>query len=115
MSEVARGDVLHFITWGGGGWGDPLDRDPEIVALEVRRGLVSVEGAADGYGVVCTAKGEVDGTATEARRNAIRSERGELQTFDMGPSIPEILERCEAETGLPAPRPPVNVRKAVRA
>ena len=33
------GDVLHFVTWGGGGWGDPLERDPALVALEVRRGL----------------------------------------------------------------------------
>lgn len=41
--------------------------------------------------------------------------RGEIEVFDKGPSIEVILERCEAETGLPAPRPPVNVRKAVRA
>ena len=41
---VCAGDVLHFVTWGGGGWGDPLERDPELVALEVRRGLVSAEG-----------------------------------------------------------------------
>ena len=32
---VSPGDVLHFVTWGGGGWGDPLERDPELVALEV--------------------------------------------------------------------------------
>jgi N-methylhydantoinase B len=41
--------------------------------------------------------------------------RVEIEVFDKGPSIEKILERCEAETGLPAPRPPVNVRKAVRA
>ena len=38
---VRPDDVLHFVTWGGGGWGDPLERDPELVAKEVRRGLVT--------------------------------------------------------------------------
>ena len=71
--------------------------------------------AADAYGVVCDADGTVDVAGTGARREAIRAERGELPVFDKGPSIPELLERCEEETGLPAPRPPVNVRKAVGA
>ncbi|HEX6985191.1 MAG TPA: hydantoinase B/oxoprolinase family protein, partial [Planctomycetaceae bacterium] len=43
--RVERGDVLHFVTWGGGGWGDPLERDPERVLLDVRRGFVTVESA----------------------------------------------------------------------
>ncbi|MBJ7289011.1 hydantoinase B/oxoprolinase family protein [Williamsia sp.] len=111
-APVYPGDVLHFVTWGGGGWGDPLTRDPELVALEVRRGLVTVEGATAGYGVVCDDQGVVDTAATETRRAEIRSGRGELQTFDMGPSIAEILERCEEETGLPAPRPPVSVARS---
>ena len=50
------GDLLHFVTWGGGGWGDPLARDPELVGLEVRRGLVTGEGARR-YGVVCDEQG----------------------------------------------------------
>src|SRR5207247_4338425 len=33
--SVASGDRLHYVTWGGGGWGDPLDRDPELVARDV--------------------------------------------------------------------------------
>ncbi|MDV6230680.1 hydantoinase B/oxoprolinase family protein [Rhodococcus cercidiphylli] len=112
---VGRGDVLHFVTWGGGGWGDPLTRDPELVGLEVRRGLVSTEGARIGYGIVCDADGVVDSSASEAARSEMSAARGEIAVFDKGPSIEKILERCEAETGLPAPRPPVNVRKAVRA
>ncbi|HBZ49970.1 MAG TPA: 5-oxoprolinase, partial [Halieaceae bacterium] len=39
--KVKAGDILYFNTWGGGGWGDPLARSPELVALDVRRGLVS--------------------------------------------------------------------------
>jgi N-methylhydantoinase B len=103
---VAAGDVLHFVTWGGGGWGDPLERDPELVALEVRRGLVSPAGAGR-YGVVLTEAGVVDEAATGALRAELRAARpAELPVFDMGPPIEELLARCEAETGLPAPTRP---------
>ena len=56
---VSPGDVLHFVTWGGGGWGDPLERDPELVALEVRRGLVTAKGA-ERYGVCVQEDGALD-------------------------------------------------------
>jgi N-methylhydantoinase B len=103
---VHRGDVLHFVTWGGGGWGDPLARDPGLVQLEVRRGLVSAEGARR-YGVVCDLA-SLDEQATEELRSAMRAERpAELPTFDMGPPLEEILANALEETGLPAPRPPV--------
>ena len=73
---VSPGDVLHFVTWGGGGWGDPLERDPELVALEVRRGLVTAEGAAR-YGVVVAEDGAVDadGDRVAARADARRPAR----------------------------------------
>ena len=100
--KVFPGDVLHFVTWGGGGWGDPLERDPALVDLEVRRGLVSVEGARR-YGVVIG-----DEAATAALRAELRAARpAELPVFDMGPPMETILANCEAETGLPAPRRPV--------
>jgi len=103
--KVFPGDVLHFVTWGGGGWGDPLERDPALVELEVRRGLVTDEGARR-YGVVVGDSG-VDAAATEALRAELRAARpAELPVFDMGPPIEELLERCEAETGLPAPKRP---------
>jgi len=104
---VAPGDVLHFVTWGGGGWGDPLERDPGLVALEVRRGLVTPEGARR-YGVVVAADGSVDADQTESLRTGMRADRpAELPVFDMGPPLPELLARCAEETGLPAPQPPV--------
>ncbi|HEX5293878.1 MAG TPA: hydantoinase B/oxoprolinase family protein [Streptosporangiaceae bacterium] len=104
---VAAGDVLHFVTWGGGGWGDPLERDPALVALEVRRGLVTADGARR-YGVVLAAGGAADADATARLRDELRAGRpAELPVFDMGPALPELLARCEAETGLPAPRRPV--------
>jgi N-methylhydantoinase B len=104
---VRPGDVLHFVTWGGGGWGDPLARDPELVAREVRRGLVTADGARR-YGVVVGQDGGVDPAATEALRAELAAERpAELPIFNMGPPLAEILERCLAETGLPAPKRPV--------
>ena len=104
---VLPGDQLHFVTWGGGGWGDPLARDPELVALEVRRGLVSAAGARR-YGVVCDAEGVVDAAATGVLRSQLSAGRpAELPVFDMGPPLEVILERCLEETGLAAPQAPV--------
>src|SRR5690606_33127413 len=68
---VQPGDLLHFVAGGGGGWRDPLERDPALVALEVRRGLVTVEGARR-YGVVLDERGEVDGGGTEELRARLR-------------------------------------------
>jgi len=103
--EVHDGDLLHFVTWGAGGWGDPLLRDPALVSLEVERGLVSAEGALR-FGVVLTADGDVDAEATEAKRAALRDDRGPLPVFDRGAAIETLRANCEAETGLPAPKAP---------
>ncbi|MCG8443948.1 MAG: hydantoinase B/oxoprolinase family protein, partial [Caulobacterales bacterium] len=104
--DVRPGDRLHYVTWGGGGWGDPLERAPDTVALEVRRGLVTAEGARD-YGVVLTAGGAVDADATTRLRAEMKSARGDTSLFDYGPGIDALRASCEAETGLPAPKPPV--------
>jgi len=104
--RVETGDQLHFITWGGGGWGDPLDRDPAVVAHEIVQGLVTVEGAR-AYGVVIT-DGAVDTAATETLRATMRKERpATLPTFDYGADIETLRSRCVAETGLPAPIQPI--------
>ncbi|MBV9204989.1 MAG: hydantoinase B/oxoprolinase family protein, partial [Actinobacteria bacterium] len=102
--RVRAGDLLHYVTWGGGGWGDPYERDPELVATEVRRGLVTVAGARR-YGVVLAADGTVDAEATKELR---AQPRPRAQVFDFGfASVGELRERCLAETGLPTPQPPV--------
>lgn len=103
---VSEGDQLHYITWGGGGWGDPLQRDPALVAKEIRQGLVTAEGARD-YGVVVSATGEVDSAATERLRSEMSAGRKTGEVFNFGPSIEELRASCEAETGLPAPIQPV--------
>ena len=99
-------DQLHFITWGGGGWGDPLDRDPALVGKEITQGLVTPEGARD-YGVVVNAHGHVDAAATEALRTQMRATRPALELFNYGPGIDALRANCVAETGLEAPIQPV--------
>ena len=61
---------------GGGGWGDPLDRDPERVRTDVRDGVVSERAAEEVYGVVVET-GSLDATATAARRARMRLDRNE--------------------------------------
>ncbi|MGL4541704.1 MAG: hydantoinase B/oxoprolinase family protein [Polymorphobacter sp.] len=104
--SVEAGDQLHFITWGGGGWGDPLLRDAALVALEVRQRLVSVEGARR-YGVVLDIAGKVDDTATASLRTHIAATRAAAPLFNRGDEIETLRANCLAETGLPAPQAPV--------
>jgi N-methylhydantoinase B len=62
-------------TPGGGGWGDPLDRDPALVLRDVRDEVVSAEGATRDYGVVLTDDlREIDEAATEALRTNLRGQ-----------------------------------------
>jgi N-methylhydantoinase B len=105
--EIREGDLLHFITWGGGGWGDPLERDPELVGLEIRQGLVTVNGARE-YGVIADEKGGIDANGTAKMREEMRAARSESESpFNTGPDIETLRERCEDETGLPPPKQPV--------
>jgi N-methylhydantoinase B len=103
--KVNPGDVLHYITWGGGGWGDPLTRDPALVAKEVGRGLVTREGAKK-YGVVLNTRGAVDAAATKKLRASMAKKRGKVEIFNFGGSIAALRKACKKETGLPAPQPP---------
>ena len=102
---------MEWITWGGGGLGDPLTRPPEKVAKEVRRRLVTVEGAKVNYGVIVDPNTfAVDEAATVRTRETQRSERAETGystygTIDRGGTVSEIMRRCEAETGLKPPTP----------
>lgn len=71
--------TFRYLTNGGGGWGNPLERDPERVKRDVRDGYVSIEGALHDYGVVITGDPEhdpeglqLDLPATEARRAELR-------------------------------------------
>jgi N-methylhydantoinase B len=103
---VNNGDTLYFNTWGGGGWGDPLIRDPQKVALDTSRGLVSIEGAKR-YGVVLNNDYIVDQRATEDLRRNMASTRGDVPLFDRGGTIEELKARCLEDTHLEPPTTPV--------
>lgn len=81
---MAPGDVIACACQGGGGYGDPLDRDPERVRLDVAHGLVSAEGARRYYGVVLDGA-SVDRAATARRRHAIREARVGGSLVEDGP------------------------------
>jgi N-methylhydantoinase B len=51
---------MRYVNNGGGGWGDPMARDPEAVKRDVRDGFVTIEGAARDYGVAITGDPEND-------------------------------------------------------
>ena len=66
-----KGDRLRVMTPGSGGYGDPLGRDPQRVAVDVANGLVSAQAARDHYGtVIDEATGELDAAATARWRKA---------------------------------------------
>lgn len=75
------GDLFSRPTAGGGGYGDPLERDPDHVRADVVDDYVSIERAAKDYGVVLTVidkdlcEYEVDRAATERLRESIRAKR----------------------------------------
>ena len=72
---IGKGDVVVIRSSGGGGYGDPLDRDPEKVREDVKQGYISKERARLGYGTVLGDDDEVDALGTKALRSQIRSER----------------------------------------
>ncbi len=99
---VSAGEEIHVVTTGGGGWGDPLMREPELVAYDVTCGLVSPEGARRDYGVVLEESSgsvEVDQAATLELRARLSAERTDVPMFDRGPYV--ALARSEGRYRAP--------------
>jgi N-methylhydantoinase B len=97
---IRAGTLVRVETTGGGGWGDPLEREPEMVALDVRDGKVSAQAAREAYGVVLACVGdepEVDGAATRALRDRLRLARGRQPFFDRGPGYRTLAGVDHAE------------------
>ncbi len=82
--KMKRGDVVRLITPAGAGFGDPLERDPELVMKDVRAGLLSHDKAERDYGVVFTKNG-IDPGATDEKRAERRATRAPLPDFSYGP------------------------------
>jgi N-methylhydantoinase B len=62
-------------TGGGGGWGDPLERDAALVAADAAEGLISRRAAHELYGVVLRGSMSLDESATQRLRDRLRSRR----------------------------------------
>jgi len=74
--ELWKDSVLYMRTENGGGYGDPLDRDPEMVFRDFLEGIVSGDAAREIYGVVIDAEHQrLDPSATEELRKLMREER----------------------------------------
>ncbi len=69
QQSIPPGDRLILALAGGGGFGDPLERDPERVAADVAGGYVTIEAARELYGVALEPDGTVDTAGTGALRN----------------------------------------------
>ncbi|MBC00748.1 MAG: hydantoin utilization protein B [Rhodobacteraceae bacterium] len=67
--SIDRGQRLRLETPGGGGYGNPLARDPQTVARDVALGIVSREHAQSDYGVALDAEGSVDAERTKTLRS----------------------------------------------
>jgi N-methylhydantoinase B len=65
LTQLKPGDAVIIDAAGGGGYGNPLERDPEMVEMDVREGYVSAEKAREYYGVAIdpnTSKVDVEAT-----------------------------------------------------
>ncbi len=71
---IKKGDILYCSCGGGGGYGDPLDRDPQMVKTDIDNRLVSPRAAYDIYGVIINGS-DVNIEKTEKRRKEIKEAR----------------------------------------
>jgi N-methylhydantoinase B len=78
--HVEERAMVMIRSAGGGGYGDPLERDPERVAVDVEEGYVSEQAARQLYGVVLRPDGSVDATASERARRRLRESRFHITT-----------------------------------
>jgi N-methylhydantoinase B len=110
---VPAGTLVRIDTTGGGGWGDPLDREPDLVALDVTQGKVSPSSAHDDYGVVLSATGDgsfaPDLAQTRGLRQRLAGERDRLiaegaisPDFDRGPGYRQLSGQPFADVDIVA-------------
>jgi len=89
---VSCGDVLRVLTPGGGGWGDPLERESSKVLDDFTLGLVSIASAERDYGVVIDPDQRVvKEEKTQELRALIRRSRSPLPMIDRGERFRKLI------------------------
>lgn len=97
--EPGTGERVVLRGPGGGGYGNPLEREPDRVARDVRDGLISIERARERYQVVLTSSGDVDELGTKDLRGESESPgKNTGPSFDYGPGRTAWSERFGGPT-----------------
>ncbi|MCO5089440.1 hydantoinase B/oxoprolinase family protein [Bosea sp. (in: a-proteobacteria)] len=94
---LKAGESVEVMTPGGGGYGDPFQREPQLVAIDVQRGYLNARQARSDYGVVLTASGAVDIDATMALRSL---EKRPLNGLDSQAERPEAPQGSTCDKAL---------------
>ena len=85
---LSEREVLKTISETGGGWGDPLEREPGVVQADLDAGAITREAAERLYGIELTSDDQVDPVATRERREAIRAVRRALPVREAAGDAP---------------------------
>ncbi len=98
---IPAGTLVRVDTTGGGGWGDSLEREPDLVGMDLLEGKISERAARDAYGVIVriidAATFEIDAPGTMALRASLRASRPALPFFDRGPGYAHLAGRDHAD------------------
>lgn len=97
---VKAGQLVVILTTGGGGWGDPLERETDLVRRDVIEGKISRDAAHESYGVVLSGAAEaptVDEKATATLRRELAAQRQKAPgMIDRGPGFEELRHQRAA-------------------
>ncbi|MYK59773.1 MAG: hydantoinase B/oxoprolinase family protein [Rhodospirillaceae bacterium] len=95
---LQRSDIVVMRSSGGGGFGDPLEREPSRVLADIAEGRLSAEAARRVYGVVADT-GKIDTEATTALRAGMKAARRRLAADPLPGSPPAGRSWCELASG----------------
>lgn len=78
---IRKDDVVVMLSAGGGGYGDPLERDPDAVARDLTKGYIGAEQLRESYGVIIGRDGKVDRNETHQLRQTIKAQRHRMNVI----------------------------------